>query len=258
MKFSLIVASLSSAALLVGCGKPPKVAPPQFLTPEVQLAADVPADCVRGSVVFEGTPPERRPVRMSSSEGCGVSGTPPLNEAAVITDGKIANVFVVVKDGLAAKAVWPVPSTPVTLRQSGCMFVPHVVALQVGQTLLVNNADMAMHNVNAKSQRSEGARFNRMHAPGAKDIEVQFSAPERSVPFGCDFHPWMSAWVHAVEHPFFAVSALDGSFEIRGLAPGRYRFDAVHEWLGTHSFEVTLDGRSGARVVLRHRAAAAD
>ena len=40
------------------------------------------------------------------------------------------------------------------------------------------------------------------------------------VPFKCDVHGWMNAYVGVLDHPFFAVTDEDGKFELKGLPPG--------------------------------------
>jgi len=52
-----------------------------------------------------------------------------------------------------------------------------------------------------------------------------------SKPFmvGCDVHPWMKAYHLAVDHPFAAVSAADGTFEIKDLPAGKHEFKVWHE-----------------------------
>jgi uncharacterized protein (DUF2141 family) len=75
---------------------------------------------------------------------------------------------------------------------------------------------------------------------GFKNTRV-FSTHEVLVPFKCDVHKWMAAYVGVVEHPFFAVTGNNGTFELKGLPPGTYTIEAVHEKLGTQTRTVTLE-----------------
>jgi uncharacterized protein (DUF2141 family) len=62
----------------------------------------------------------------------------------------------------------------------------------------------------------------------------------------CDIHDWMSAWVYVSETPHFAITKDDGSFEIGGLKPGKYKVEVWHERFGKLKGEVTIkdDGTS--------------
>ena len=60
------------------------------------------------------------------------------------------------------------------------------------------------------------------------------------VPFKCDVHRWMNAYVGVLDHPFFAVTGADGTFELKGLPPGTYTIEAWHEKLGTQTQTVTI------------------
>jgi hypothetical protein len=60
------------------------------------------------------------------------------------------------------------------------------------------------------------------------------------VPFKCDVHPWMIAYVGVVEHPYFAVTGGGGRFELKDLPAGTYTLEAWHEQLGTRTAEVTI------------------
>lgn len=221
----------------------------------VTLTADpaVPAGELRGVVRFVGEPPARRPLAVSGASGCG--GAAPLSDTLIVNDGGVANVLVHARSGLAADAIAPPPDTPLVLDQENCVYAPHVVALRAGQLLQIRTSDGVTHNVNAKPQRNE--RFNLSQTPGSEPLEVRFQRGELSIPLSCDIHPWMSAQVHVLEHQAFALSAADGSFAIRGLAPGRYRFEALHEALGELEFEVELDERVGASVNIEFRRAQA-
>jgi hypothetical protein len=50
----------------------------------------------------------------------------------------------------------------------------------------------------------------------------------------------MHAYVGVLDHPYFAVSGPDGSFELKGLPPGTYTVEAWHETLGTQTQTVTI------------------
>jgi len=124
------------------------------------------------------------------------------------------------------------------LDQKGCMYVPHVLALQVGQPLIVKNSDPFLHNVHALSNTNPAFNFGQNKDPGRK-IDPMRAAETFRVK--CDVHPWMSANFHVFEHPFFAVSKEDGSFAIENVPPGTYKVTAVHERFGTQTKDVTVE-----------------
>ena len=67
-----------------------------------------------------------------------------------------------------------------------------------------------------------------------------FTAQEVMVPFKCDVHGWMNAYVGVVANPYFAVTDKDGKFELKSLPPGTYTIEAWHEKLGTQTASVTI------------------
>jgi hypothetical protein len=60
------------------------------------------------------------------------------------------------------------------------------------------------------------------------------------IPVQCNQHPWMRAYISVLTHPYFAVSAADGSFEIKNLPPGEYTLAAVHEKFGEQTIKVKV------------------
>ncbi len=56
----------------------------------------------------------------------------------------------------------------------------------------------------------------------------------------CNIHSWMRAYIGAVEHPYFAVTGSDGTFEIRSVPPGDYLIEAWQETLGPQEKKITV------------------
>ena len=72
------------------------------------------------------------------------------------------------------------------------------------------------------------------------ELEKSFDTAEVMVRFKCDVHPWMSAYLGVLDHPYFAVTGADGSFSIDGLPAGDYVVETWHESLGTRTQNVTV------------------
>jgi len=210
---------------------PPK---PVVVTNPVDPAT---AGSITGVVKFEGTAPAAQAITMDSDPYCEKQ---PKNTTESIVVGDAAglqNVFVYVKDGLGDRT-FPVPSTVVVLDQKGCRYAPHVLGIQVGQTLEIASSDNTLHNVHALPQQNR--EFNMAHQlAGIKHTHV-FSTKEVMVPFKCDVHKWMNAFLGVLDHPFFAVTSGNGQFELKGLPPGTYTVEAWHEKLGTQTQMVTV------------------
>src|SRR5271168_2796229 len=85
---------------------------------------------VSGTVKFDGAAPKAAKIDMSQDPACQGSNTA---ENVVVNDGKLANVFIYVKDGLGSRT-FDVPKDAVTLTQSGCRYKPHVLGVMAGQT----------------------------------------------------------------------------------------------------------------------------
>ena len=78
---------------------------------------------VTGQIRFEGEAPARRKLDMSQDAGCAAVARNPRTEDVVVTDGRLANVFVYVKGGSLEKLSFETPQTAVSLDQRQCRFV---------------------------------------------------------------------------------------------------------------------------------------
>jgi hypothetical protein len=226
MKISTYRLALCAALAFVlsGCGKAQSKATPPPPAPPVDPAT---VASVTGTVKFQGTPPVLRPIDMSAAPACVKVNPKPVVPPVVITgkrDG-LANVVVFVKSGLG-NYLYPAPQTPVRLDQKGCMYVPRVVALMVGQPLEVNNSDLWLHDIHPMLRNNRP--FSISELPG-RTVKTTFLEPEFAVSVGCMIHPWMRAYLFVFDQPYFAVTSKDGTFSLKNLPPGTYTIEAWHE-----------------------------
>ena len=166
---------------------------------------------------------------------------PVFSEDAVVNKNRtLRNTLVWVKSGLPA-VHWTAPAEPVTLDQVGCIYQPHVSALMTGQTLEVSNPDPVNHNVHAEAVVNTA--FNVLEPPRAEKINRTFDRQELMIPITCGVHQWMRAYVSVIAHPFFAVTGKDGTFDLKGMPPGNYVIEAVHERYGHLEQQIVLAAR---------------
>lgn len=192
---------------------------------------------IAGTVMLEGEPPEAETIRMNSDPVCVKEATNTETDYYAVGDnGGLGNVFIYVKEGLQGS--FPADSSTIILDQNGCRYTPHVFGIQVGQTLQVVNNDPTLHNIHATP--TNNAEFNTGQPIEGMTFDRTFDTAEVMVPFKCDVHGWMNAFVGVVDHPFFSVSGHDGAFDISTLPPGNYVIEAWHEELGTQTQEITV------------------
>jgi plastocyanin len=193
---------------------------------------------VTGAIRFTGAPPAPQPIDMREEPVCADKHSqPPVRRTvAVGDDGALRDVFIHVKEGLSGSH--PAPSEAKELDQEGCIYQPHVLGLQTGQTLTIRNSDAVLHNVNVRPERNRG--FNISQPQAGMTSQRTFSTAEVMVPVQCDVHGWMHAYIGVVDHPYFAVSGEDGTFRIENLPPGDYVIEAWHEQLGTQTMNVSV------------------
>jgi hypothetical protein len=186
------------------------------------------AGTITGTVRFEGTPPPRYAIDLSGNPECAALHREPVySEDLVVNDGRVQYAFL----HLDLEDRYEGPSTPVVLHVSGCMFEPHVLALQQGQPLRIEHGDDVLENLHPffrDLRTGEVAEENFAMNPKATVTRV-IGFAEAIGRVKSDIHPWAQAWVMIEPHPFFAVTAADGTYTIRNVPPGAYDLVMHHE-----------------------------
>ena len=236
-KLMLITAMV---ALLFGCGgsDDSSSAPPSKAATAAPAFDPATAGTLNGTITLDGEAPEMSVIQMAADPNCArLHSDAVLNEFVIVGEGgTLANAFVHIKSGLQGD--FPPPSEPVLLDQTGCLYTPHVIGIQVGQTLTVRNSDETLHNIHAMPKNNK--EFNIGQPVQGLETEKVFDNVEIMVPFKCDVHKWMNSYAGVVDHPYFAVTGTDGAFSIPNVPPGDYVVEVWHERLGTSEMNVTV------------------
>ena len=234
------------AASLVACGGSQetsnKSAEPSAPagTPAGQKVDTATAGDVKGTVTLDGTAPKNQPIKMNADPVClKANKDPQFQETFVLgSDGKtLGNVYVYVKDGLG-NYVYDMPTETAKIDQKNCRYHPHVFGVRAGQKIEIVNSDPTLHNIHAMPKAN--TEFNAGQPMEGMKNEHVFDKKEVMVPFKCDVHGWMNAYVGVLDHPYYAVTDKDGKFELKSLPPGTYTVEAWHEKLGAMDQKVTL------------------
>ncbi|MFI5119404.1 MAG: carboxypeptidase regulatory-like domain-containing protein [Thermoanaerobaculia bacterium] len=212
------------------------------------------AAAVTGKIVFEGAVPPAEKFKMSADAFCAKShpGEVAKEETVVGPDKGLANVFVYVKSGISG--TYPPPAAAAVIDQRGCTYHPHVFGMVAGQSLDILNSDDTLHNIHSLPEKNESFNLG-MPVKGMKYTK-KFDKPEVMIRIKCDVHGWMSAYCGVVSHPFFAVTAADGTYAIKNLPAGTYTIEAWHEKLGTQTQQVTVGATESKAVAFTFKAGA--
>jgi plastocyanin len=120
----------------------------------------------------------------------------------------------------------PRPSRkPRVLNQLGKTFVPHVLAIPVGETVVFRNDDPYFHNV---FSLTPGQTFDAGLYDSGRSYAKTFTQPG-VVELLCNIHASMSAYLYVVDSAYFAQPRPSGAFAIRNVIPGRYELYVWHE-----------------------------
>ena len=206
-----------------------------------------------GRFLYDGEPPEPEKISIGTERRT-------LDNRTVRTDSQLVHYsrlgltdqsLIVGKDrGIRNIVVWirnkdvPVPPRTETgeklvLRARGGRFEPRLLVFQAPRTLVLKNEEA--HAVDFPWQSYMG--FNRL-VPAQQTVEAAIERP--GVMPGSvrsNFFFWMQSWLFPCRHPYFAVSADDGTFRIENLPLGEWEFWVWHERTGCLKTEHWPKGR---------------
>lgn len=210
-------AAVLSAVVLICCGA-------LILGQKVNAAGE---GKITGTVKLDGAAPHMKGIDMSKDPYCSkaTAGSPAHYENVVVgSGGGLANVVLYISD-------WSGPAQTSTavlvFDQKNCMYSPHVLAMDVGQTFKVTTSDQTGHNIHPNPNPMTNVGWNQSQPPGASPVEKSWKAAE-FIPVQCNIHPWMHGYFAVVKGPY-ATTDDKGNYTISNVPPGSYTVTAWHE-----------------------------
>ena len=140
----------------------------------------------------------------------------------------------------------PVPAGVPKVNQKDARFSPQFLAIAAGQSVAMPNDDAIYHNVFSYSTPNE---FDLGLYPAGESRKVTFRHAG-VVRTYCSIHESMSGTIFVAPNAYFAVVRPTGEFEIRNVAPGRYRLTTWCERLPAAVREIQVPAGKGAAVEL--------
>jgi hypothetical protein len=225
---------------------------------------------IKGKVVFSGNkiPPVGTQNVTKDQQHCLGKGPILKDDLLIDANSKgVKNVMIWLADApdgkIDSKRINPklaaVPATPVIIDQPRCAFVPRITMMRAGQPLEIHNSAPIAHNTRISGNPEVNGTVNLNIPPGQKIVRAgatALKAEKRPLLVNCDIHGWMGGRIGVFNHPYFAITKEDGSFEIKDVPAGKILIFMQHEragWLqkGRNSKGESIDVPAGGTLDLK-------
>jgi hypothetical protein len=147
----------------------------------------------------------------------------------------VANVVVWLK--LPKGTYFPIPDRlkvrkeEIIVDQPHCAFIPHVSAynpvyfdgdkeVATGQKLIIKNSAVVPHNIRATGSAKYGNEGFNKTLPAKTEFSTKFNPQPTPINLNCDLHTWMTGKLFVFDHPYYAITKADGTFEIPVVPAG--------------------------------------
>lgn len=206
---------------------------------------------VRGRVTIAGPPREKEAVPVyRDSEYCGEVVT---HDALLIDPSTrgISGVVVSLEGVEKGKPLTPSDKVlTLEIESKKCRFSPRISARTVGVVLEIRNNDPILHNLHVRKDTRFGPTvINVIQPAGTRSVQKPFRETGL-LDVRCDVHPFMAAFIHVFEHPYFAITDGSGQFEMTQVPAGVYKLHIWHETLGSQVKQVKVPPGEGLNLDL--------
>lgn len=146
---------------------------------------------------------------------------------------------------------WPID-------QKDYRFIPETLAVRVGDEVVFQNSDPALHDVTTRQRLKppkEGMRQDSVVLRQGKEASHACNDAgnhERPITLTCRFHSGMRGWVYVFDHPFFQVTEKEGKFRFTDVPAGKHRLVMVHP-AGKLRWEQEIEVKAGEKQLIEIR-----
>lgn len=274
MKWIQFITGIALAGAIGFMGIPPTSAYEETPVPD--------GASVSGKVTFKGAPPPPKLFELAKfpqPQFCGkvdndTKGNRIVRQVIVGKDGALKDVVVFIKGIEKGK---PFNFSGTDIKADTCRFLVQGpssfvgVVMKKGEFRVENmdadpsdpkSVDGVLHNPHTYNIYDSSSRtiFNKPLPTKGQKINYTvkpIDLKKSNIMFlQCDQHNFMEAHFYAIDNPYYAVVGEDGSFNIDGIPPGKYKVSAWHPMMGTiKEQEVTLIPKGTASVKFEFAAA---
>lgn len=196
-------------------------------------AADDSWGDLTGKLIYDGVAPERKKFVVDKDIEC--CGKFDIRDETLMVGigGGLKNVYVYLRSKV--RAICPeleeTVEKQVLLDNRDCIFIPHCMKIwHAQQEYYIKNSDPVAQNVAFSPALDQPANIV---IPVGGDATWKFNKSQREpVSIACNYHPWESAYILPLDHPYAAISGDDGSFTIPRLPVGDLEIQFWHERTG--------------------------
>jgi plastocyanin len=158
---------------------------------------------------------------------------------ALVADSKgavLSNAIVMLKPKFELSSPILIPEKT-ELRQQGALFVPFVLPVKTGTTVLFPNFDRFRHHVYSFSKAK---RFE-LKLYGQDESHSVLFETAGVIALGCNIHDNMLAYVYVTDSPIFAKTDREGAVVFEDLEQGEYEVTAWHPGVSKNGMSPPID-----------------
>ena len=197
---------------------------------------------VSGTVTLKNPPAPAPPI--ATGEFGPICGATALDESLQLSGNQLGGVVVWLEGVRAGKA--PAEERRIELETVQCKLRPRVQAALTGSAVNIIGHDNFMQHLRFTAGGETSPRTTVLLGGGEQVIptELPLKAPGLVLVRDPE-HAWTRAYLAVFDHPYFAVTAPNGTFTIDNVPPGKYTLHAWHERTGESQQQVQV-GPNGA------------